>query len=327
MLIVIGGTQEAWAGIVQMGARAGTMGKVFYELEAAAGELGVSVEEIEEMFVTGELALTKVGTKRRLVRIKDVEAVLERVRSGGRLRTRREFRAQSVEGALDRAGAALGVTPAQLSYVVLERGNTWMPGFGVREARIAVELPDPGEVEAAPFGDEDGGATASAPAGPDEAAGVGRRYYAPGQVALLMGVEPQEINLRIYRKELPASNINGYRWIPAEAVDRALAELSLSELETPPKPFLILTPPDSGLGTHELSRNEAGAEPHPLERKVTELEEHIKLLKHELRLEKARRAQDLEDCDEVPSEVPAPDSEGDVAGSSDGTRSDTLISP
>lgn len=295
------------------------MAKVFYDVAEAAQELGISLEEMEEMFVTRELTLTKVGTTRRLVRVSDVEAVLERVRSGGALRTRREFRGSSVSGALDRAGAALGVSPSLLSYDVLERGNSWSPGRPAQEARVAVDLPGHGEVSV-----EDENTEEPVPEGRNLASDAGRGYYSPEQVAILLGTGPQEINLRIYRKELPCSSINGYRWVPAEAVDRALRELSPPGLESPPKPFVILNPPDPGLGTSELIRG--GAETGPMEQRISELEEHIKILKHELRLEKARRAQALEARPE-PSSRGSAAGPGDAAGGgANATRSSALTS-
>ena len=292
------------------------MGRIFYEVEAAARVLGISMQEMEEMIVTRELRMTKVGTTRRLVRVSDVEAVLERLKSGGRLRTRREFRAPSVDGALDLAAAALGISPSLLPPEVLDRGNAWSPGRPARDARVAVELPGPSETGEPPIEDEGVEArSASVREGGDAASKACRRYYSPEQVAILLGVRPQEINLRIYRENLPCSNINGYRWVPAEAVDRALAELSPPELESPPQPFEILTPPDPGPGTGELIRN--GAEPHPLEQRVSELEVCIEALKRELRLEKARRAQDLESRPDLPSS-------GSATGSNHATGSNPL---
>ncbi len=299
-LVSIEATVETGSRIVETGSTGGGMGRIFYEVETAARVLGISMEEMEEMVVTHELRMTRVGTTRRLVRVSDVEAVLERVRSGGSLRTRREFRAPSVDGALDLAAAALGISPSLLPHEVLERGNAWSPGRPARDARVAVELPGPDGAGKPPIEDEAVEARAVAVReGGNAAPKACRRYYSPEQVAILLGARPQEINLRIYREDLPSSTINGYRWVPAEAVDRALAEISPPELESPPQPFEILTPPDPGPGLGELVRE--AAEPHPLEWRVSELEVCIEALERELRLEKARRAQGLESRPDLPS--------------------------
>ena len=87
------------------------MPKSLYELEEAAGLLGVSLGELEEMVAQEELPLVKVGSRRRLVRVRDVEAALARVQAGGRLRTRREFRGSSVEEAVRRAAGVLASPP------------------------------------------------------------------------------------------------------------------------------------------------------------------------------------------------------------------------
>ncbi len=99
------------------------------------------------------------------------------------------------------------------------------------------------------------------------------------------------MNLLIYREKLPTANINAYRWIPQEARDRLLEELSPPELESPPSPFLILTAPTprdepSGLGKQEIK--DGGIDPVLLKRRLEELEGQIETLKQELRLEKGR---------------------------------------
>ena len=55
--------------------------------------------------------------------------------------------------------------------------------------------------------------------GNDEDAG---HYYAPEQAARLLGEDAHAVNLRVYRKELPTVDINGYRWIPEEVVQELL---------------------------------------------------------------------------------------------------------
>jgi hypothetical protein len=128
--------------------------KIFYELEEAA-LLGVSSGELE-MVAHEELSLVKVGSRRRLVRVREVEAALARVKAGGRLRTKREFRGESVEDAMRRAAGVFGVAPESLTYRVLERGNPWAPGLKASEARVLVDLSE---------GSEPGGSDGTAPPG------------------------------------------------------------------------------------------------------------------------------------------------------------------
>src|SRR5215210_3403056 len=94
------------------------------------------------MVAQEELSLVKVGSRRRLVRVRDVEAALARVKAGGRLRTKREFRGESVEEAVRRAAGVFGVAPGNLTYKILARGNPWAPGLRSREARGLVDLPE-----------------------------------------------------------------------------------------------------------------------------------------------------------------------------------------
>ena len=104
--------------------------------------MGVSVGELEEMCAQEELRLVKVGSTRRLVRVREVDAALARVKAGGRLRTRREFRAGSVEEAMRRAAGAFGVAPGSLTYKIIERGNPWAAGLRGSDARVLVDLPE-----------------------------------------------------------------------------------------------------------------------------------------------------------------------------------------
>ena len=234
------------------------MSKVFHEVEQAALALGISVEELEEMFSTEEL---------RVVRVAEVEALLERVKSGGRLRTRREFRAATVEKALALALAAsrLNAAPHLLTYRVLEEGGSWRPGTDGQRARIMVELPAD---ETPDRQDETAGtAAASNPAGgkADPTGEKSAYYYAPGQVARLLGTDLHEINLWIYLKELAAVDINGCRWVPKSAVNGRLIRTSGPKLEVPPRPFFIVTPgePESAeysrLGAREVIAGERAA--------------------------------------------------------------------
>ena len=51
----------------------------------------------------------------------------------------REFYAATVEEAVQRAADELGLSPQELSYHVLDEGNSGFLGIGARDARIVVE--------------------------------------------------------------------------------------------------------------------------------------------------------------------------------------------
>ena len=53
-----------------------------------------------------------------------------------------EFNASTVEEALQKASASLGVPADDLSYEVLDEGSEGFLGIGARDARIAVRAPD-----------------------------------------------------------------------------------------------------------------------------------------------------------------------------------------
>lgn len=53
----------------------------------------------------------------------------------------REFNAATVEDALNRAAGSLGVSVEEISYEVLDTGNTGFLGIGARDARILVDTP------------------------------------------------------------------------------------------------------------------------------------------------------------------------------------------
>ncbi len=55
---------------------------------------------------------------------------------------RREFNAGTVEEAVEKAAATLGVAPDQLDFEVVDRGSAGFLGMGSRDARILVELPE-----------------------------------------------------------------------------------------------------------------------------------------------------------------------------------------
>jgi spoIIIJ-associated protein len=52
---------------------------------------------------------------------------------------KQEFYAATVEDAIEKASAALGIPPDQLGFEVLDRGSTGFLGIGARDARILVE--------------------------------------------------------------------------------------------------------------------------------------------------------------------------------------------
>ena len=55
---------------------------------------------------------------------------------------KREFYAESVQGAIEKAASSLGVAPEQLTYAVLDEGSSGFLGIGARDARIAVDVAD-----------------------------------------------------------------------------------------------------------------------------------------------------------------------------------------
>ncbi len=57
---------------------------------------------------------------------------------------KREFNAGTVDEAVDKAAAILGVAPEQLDYEVVDRGSAGFLGMGSRDARILVALSEPG---------------------------------------------------------------------------------------------------------------------------------------------------------------------------------------
>ena len=61
-----------------------------------------------------------------------------------------EFYAASVEEAVSRAAKALGVEENELSYRVVDQGNSGFLGIGARDARIEVEAPPAAEAEEPP---------------------------------------------------------------------------------------------------------------------------------------------------------------------------------
>ena len=55
---------------------------------------------------------------------------------------KREFYAESIQGAVEKAAGSLGIAPEQLTYVVLDEGSSGFLGIGARDARIAVDVTD-----------------------------------------------------------------------------------------------------------------------------------------------------------------------------------------
>ncbi len=54
---------------------------------------------------------------------------------------KREFYASSVEEAVNKAARDLGIEPGQLSYRVVDEGNSGFLGIGARDARVEVDAP------------------------------------------------------------------------------------------------------------------------------------------------------------------------------------------
>ncbi|CAA9396494.1 MAG: RNA-binding protein Jag, partial [uncultured Rubrobacteraceae bacterium] len=63
---------------------------------------------------------------------------------------KREFYASSVEEAVARAAKELGAAQAELSYRVVDQGNSGFLGIGARDARIEVDAPAPGNTTQEP---------------------------------------------------------------------------------------------------------------------------------------------------------------------------------
>jgi hypothetical protein len=291
---------------------------IFYELDQAAGVLGVATAEVEDMVELRELTLVTVGT-RRLVHVRDVEKVKSRVEHGGPLRVRREFRGGMVPEAVRRAAKELGVPEDDLVYDVLEHGALRMPGVDGRPARIAVQLPE----DMSGFPEKDAMPTSPvAPVAPavmadptadthtaqadriaEDASRAGEMlraekaqptgpaeniesFYAPEQVARLLGREITEVNLLIYRRELPAVNINDYLWVPEEAAREMKEKLAPLVTGKPPRPFRLVVPDEDTATGDPLSRLGAGEAAEgevrdDLRRRVMELEALVESLREE----------------------------------------------
>jgi predicted RNA-binding protein Jag len=54
-----------------------------------------------------------------------------------------EFYASSIDEAVEKAALELGVSSAEVSYRVVDEGNSGFLGIGARDARIVVEAPAP----------------------------------------------------------------------------------------------------------------------------------------------------------------------------------------
>jgi spoIIIJ-associated protein len=76
----------------------------------------------------------------------------------------REFNAATVEEALERASASLGLRVEDLSYKVVDEGSEGFLGIGARDARIVVEVPG---TEQADVEDEEVPETTDVPASQD----------------------------------------------------------------------------------------------------------------------------------------------------------------
>jgi spoIIIJ-associated protein len=69
-----------------------------------------------------------------------------------------EYYASTIDEAVEKAALELGLSPEELSYRVLDEGNSGFLGIGARDARIIVEAP------AQPNGDEEDGPPETTPA-------------------------------------------------------------------------------------------------------------------------------------------------------------------
>src|SRR5215211_4158946 len=69
-----------------------------------------------------------------------------------------EFYASTIDEAVEKAALELGLSLEEVSYRVLDEGNSGFLGIGARDARIIVEAP------AQPNGDEEDGPTDTTPA-------------------------------------------------------------------------------------------------------------------------------------------------------------------
>jgi spoIIIJ-associated protein len=66
----------------------------------------------------------------------------------------REFNAATVEEAIERASATLGLSVKDLSYEVVDTGSDGFLGIGARDARILVEVPETASLEEVPAEEE-----------------------------------------------------------------------------------------------------------------------------------------------------------------------------
>src|SRR5215212_10014339 len=77
----------------------------------------------------------------------------------------REFNGATVEEAIEKASALLGLPAEDLSYEVVDAGSDGFLGIGARDARILVEVP--GEVRPEEKGEEPADKEYAVPAGTD----------------------------------------------------------------------------------------------------------------------------------------------------------------
>lgn len=283
----------------------GEMPSIFYELGDAADLLGVATSEVEEMIELRELTLVKIGS-RRLVHVRDVREIADRVASGGPLRTRRRFEGTMVPEAVRRAANELDIPVDEVVYEVLEHATLRMPGVEGRRAKIAVHLPEgtstaptvpeetPAELtepeQAARIADDVSRAGEELRDAEEQSSGPSEKttsFYAPEQVAKLVGREPSEVNLMIYRRELPTVNINDYLWVPEEAVDKLLEKMPPVATASPPLPFRIVVPDEetaTGVPVSRLGPGESAAEEvqDTLRLRISELEGQVETLRAEI---------------------------------------------
>lgn len=100
------------------------MASIFHELKPAARALGITVEELGDMAELGDLSIISLGESRRLVKVGEVDRILERLDRGGPLRTRRRYTASSEARAVDLAA----VEPSQTRKPLSKTGIAPRPG-------------------------------------------------------------------------------------------------------------------------------------------------------------------------------------------------------
>lgn len=128
----------------------------------------------------------------------------------------REFRAATVEEAVEAASVVLGVEKEDVSFEVLDHGSQGLLGVGRRDARISVRTSESSEAEQEPTPSGNERALVETTRGKTS---EGYYYYTPEQAARLLGKDTNEVGRMIYQNQLPAVLVNEQPWIPAESVE------------------------------------------------------------------------------------------------------------